>query len=333
MSTQAKSRHAALLDALDDATPMAAGAAAAQGKASPDASVPALSTAGSLLREELHAERERANSLQHEVEALRSAPAERKIPAQLIRHGKFRDRHELGFKDAKYEELKASILHEQGNHVAILVRPLLESDAQGHEYEVVWGHRRHQACLELGFEVNAIVRELSDREAVVLMTLENKLREGLSQYELARTYKAWLDEELFPNQQAVAEREGLNQATISRIMSINELPAAIVDRIDDPRTIAGKWAAKVLRLISADGEGVAARLAAMVRKRTPAALMKVIEPPQSMEPREVTVGDRPIFQAVPSKKRGEEVSWSTIKLYTNLDEDKLKKLAAFIAKL
>ena len=332
MSTQ-KNRHTALLAALEDPAPLAAGAAATQGKAHPDASVPALNTAGTLLRDELQAQRERADALQQEVDALRSAPAERRIPPALIRHGKFRDRHELGFHDAAFEELKASIEAEQGNHMAVLVRPLAQPDEDGCQYEVVWGHRRHRACLDLGIEVNAIVRDLSDREAVILMTVENKFREGLSQYELARKFKVWLDEKLFPNQQAIADREGLNQATISRIMSINDLPAAVVDRIEDPRAIAGKWAAKVLQLLSSDEKGVKARLAALNEKCTPAALMKAIDPPHALEPKDVMAGDKPIFQVVPSKKRGGEISWGTIKLYSELDEAKLEKLAAFIAKL
>lgn len=332
MSTQ-KNRHSALLASLDEPA-ATSNHADSQRKAHPDDSVPALNTAGSLLREELQLQRERADTLQQEVEELRSAPAERGIPAAKIRHGKFRDRHELGFHDAAFEELKASIQSENGNQMAVLVRPLAEPDADGCEYEVVWGHRRHKACLELGIDVNAIVRDLTDREAVILMTVENKYRQGLSQFELARKFKVWLDENIFPNQQSIADREGLNQATISRIMSINELPAAVVDRIEDPRTIAGKWAARVLQLLSADEKGIKARLEALEGKHTPAALMKkAIEPTKPLEARDVKVGEKAIFQVIPTKKAGGDVAWSTIKLHSELDEASLQKLAAFIAKL
>lgn len=333
MSTQAKNRHAALLNALGDEEALPGSRASGKQKGNPDASVPALGTAGELLREELQAERERADTLQQEVEVLRNAPAERKIDAKLIRHGRFRDRHELGFKDAAFEELRSSIQAEGGNKVAILVRPLSKPDAEGRAFEVVWGHRRHQACLDLGLEVNANVRELSDRDAVILMTLENKLREGLSQFELARTYKGWLDAKLFPNQQAIADRERLNQATISRIMMINELPAEVVELVEDPRKITGLWASKVLPRLAEDATGVRKRLEAVKGKLTPKALMNVIAPPAPLEPREVKVGDTPIFQAMPTRNSKGQVTWNTLKLCVKLDEAQLEKLAAFVAKL
>lgn len=329
----AKDRHAALMRDLDDETTAAAPAAAS--RVHPDSSVPALGTTGELLRQELQSARERAAGLEQELEALRAAPAERRIPAALIRHGKFRDRHALGFKDAKFEELKASIRKERGNTQPVLVRPLAEPDAEGHQFEIVWGHRRHIACLEVELEVNAIVRELSDREAVALMTLENKLREGLSQFELAGKYKTWLDEGLFENQQAIADQEGLNQATISRIMAINELPGELVERIEDPRKITGKWAAKVLAVVKKDRAGVLARLAETTGKVTPRAMMDAIlggaEPP--LQPRDVVVGKRRVFRAAPTRGDDGEVVWLDLKLEVPLNEVQLEKLAAFVAKL
>lgn len=330
----ARDRHAALMKDLDEETVAAAPAPASGGRTHPDSSVPALGTTGELMRQELQTARDQVAGLQRELEALRAAPAERQIPAKLIRHGKFRDRHALGFKDAKFEELKASIQKEGGNTQAVLVRPLAERDAEGHEFEAVWGHRRHIACLEAGMPVNVIVRELSDREAVALMTLENKLREGLSQFELAGKYKTWLVEGLFENQQAIADQEGLNQATISRIMAINDLPDELVERMDDPRKITGKWAAKVLAVVKKDRAGVLKRLSATSGKLTPKAAMDAIlgaEMPS--RPRDVVVGKQRVFRAMPTRGDDGEVTWSDLRLDVPLNEAQLEKLAAFLAKL
>lgn len=334
-SQKAKDRHTKLMDGLDLADETAPGIVGLSRKPHPDSSVPALGTTGDLLRAELAASREQVDALTREVGDLRAAPAERKIPARLIRHGKFRDRHELGFEDAKFEELKASIKSKGGNKQSVLVRPLPKPDADGREYEVVWGHRRHWACFELGLDVNVIVRELSDREAVELMTIENKFREDLSQYELARRYKIWLDEGLYESQQAIAEREGLNQATISRIMTINELPEELVDRVDDPRKIKGVWAAKVVSLVKKDRAGVLKRIGSAGGKLTPKALMDLIAPPAaSLEPRDISVDGRRVFQAMePSSGGSGEVTWTTLKLCTPLDDSQLEKLAAFAATL
>lgn len=331
MSTQ--KRHSLLMDALGDVAAPAPAMNAPTGKASPDVSVPALNTAGELLREELATERSRANALEQKLQELLESPAEQKIAPHLIRHGRFRDRHELGFKDAKFQELKASIQEEGGNVAAVLLRPLAEPDQEGREYEVVWGHRRHMACLDLGLDVNAVVRSLDDREAVTLMTLENKLREGLSQYELAKTYKIWLDEGVFPNQQAIAEKEKLAQPTISRIMAINDLPAEIVGRIEDPRKITGNWTVSILGLLAADREAVMGRLQALEGKLSPKGLLAALADRQAQGPKELSVGGKRVLQATPVRGKDGKVTWPAVKVYVDLDEAKLEKLAAFLAKL
>lgn len=335
-SRNTKGRHDALMGVLAAPQTQASTAVktASEAKATPDSSVPALAKTGDLMRTELLAARARAETLQVEVDALRAAPAERKIPAHLITHGRFRDRHELGFHDAKFAELKASIQAQHGNKQPVLVRPLTGPDAHGHEYEVVWGHRRHRACLDLGLDVNAIVRTLTDREAVDLMTIENKHREDLSQFELARKYRVWLEEGLFENQQGIASKEGLNQATISRIMAINDLPDAFVARIADPRRISGNWAATVMAAIKRDPEDAARRLDALSGQVSPKDLLKALEAPDALPPpREVRVGERPVLQAIAIRGAGGDAMWSTLKLSTALSDEKLEKLAAFIAEL
>jgi ParB family chromosome partitioning protein len=333
----AKGRHEALMSDLDEAAapvPSTSSAPAPVGKPNPDNSVPTLAKTGELLRTELQTARAKVDALQMEVDELRLAPAERKIPARLIAHGRFRDRHELGFSDAAFQALKASIQAERGNTQPVLVRPLAKPDAEGCKYEVVWGHRRHRACLESDLDVNTIVRDLTDREAVALMTIENKLRTDLSQFELARKYKVWLDEGLFESQQAIADKEGLNQATISRIMAINELPAEIVARIEDPRKVSGKWASDVLGLMKRDRDGVMTRLADVAGQVSPKALLKLLDRVDELPaPKDVLAGKRPIFQATAGRGPGGDVVWSGLKLYEPLDEVQLEKLAAFIAKL
>lgn len=90
--------------------------------------------------------------------------------------------------DDKMQELVESI-RERGVLVPILVRPKENS-----EYEIIAGHRRNRASLLAGkTEIPAIVRDMDDDTAILLMVDSNLQREELLPSEKAFAYKMKLD--------------------------------------------------------------------------------------------------------------------------------------------
>ena len=90
--------------------------------------------------------------------------------------------------DEKMDELVASI-RENGVLVPVLLRP----DEHG-GYEMVSGHRRMHASILAGFDtIPAIVREMTNDEAVIAMVDANIQREELLPSEKAFAYKMKLD--------------------------------------------------------------------------------------------------------------------------------------------
>ena len=86
--------------------------------------------------------------------------------------------------DEKMDELVASI-KENGVVVPVLLRP----DEHG-EYEMVSGHRRMHASMLAGFDtIPAIIREMTNDEAVIAMVDANIQREELLPSEKAFAYK------------------------------------------------------------------------------------------------------------------------------------------------
>ncbi len=83
--------------------------------------------------------------------------------------------------DAAFEVLKQSIAA-SGQEVPILVRPMPGKPGR---YQVAYGHRRLRACRQLGLQVRALVKPLSDAELVVAQGLENAARVDLSFIEKA----------------------------------------------------------------------------------------------------------------------------------------------------
>ncbi|MEQ7884064.1 ParB/RepB/Spo0J family partition protein [Xanthomonas hortorum] len=332
MSKQ-KARSAALLGAMDGEGFPPLAHSAVSGAARPDSSVPALGMVSELARDELRLARERVAQLQGQLDAVAAAGSVQLVDPAKITHTQYRDRDDLGFRDEKYEELKEDIRRKGRNEQPILLRPArAENVAAGFEFEVVWGHRRHRVTSELGIPVEAIVRDVTDREAVLLMSSENARREGLSQYEQARKYRTWLKAGLFENMVAIAEAEGVHKATISRIMSINDLPDEVFAALKDPRKVTGLFAAKFLQAAETNEEAVES-LKDLDKKLTPGELLKKVAPVSpKMDPIEFKSGERRIFEAVPVAAEG-GTKFSELRLHIELDQDKLRKLAEFAASL
>lgn len=99
-----------------------------------------------------------------------SANAVREIDPALIEDDGPRDR--LAIADADVADLAHSI-RQHGQQVPIMVRPL--ADAAG-RYRVVYGRRRLQALRLVGLPAKALVRSLTDEQAILAQGQENSQR-------------------------------------------------------------------------------------------------------------------------------------------------------------
>ncbi|WP_105373392.1 plasmid partitioning protein RepB [Neorhizobium huautlense] len=121
--------------------------------------------------------------------------------------------------------LLASI-RDQGQQVPILVRP---HPTDAGRYQVAFGHRRLRAVQELGQQIKAIVRNLTDEELVIAQGQENNEREDLSYIEKSR-FAHYLKER-FPRE-VIISAMSLDKAEISRMFAIiDQLPADLIDAI------------------------------------------------------------------------------------------------------
>lgn len=111
----------------------------------------------------------------------------------------------------RVRELAESI-RESGLQQPIVLRP------SNGRYEIVFGDRRYLAhkLLELK-TIKAIVRDLDDKETVVIRGIENLQRENLTASEEARTYLA-LKEEGGLGVMAIAKKTGKTYTTVKRYL-------------------------------------------------------------------------------------------------------------------
>jgi ParB family transcriptional regulator, chromosome partitioning protein len=163
--------------------------------------------------------------------------------------------------DAEFRLLKEDI-RTQGQLDPIRVRPAPAGSA--YEYEIVYGHRRHAACLLLdretegGFRVLALLDAAAvDRKRLVLrMHAENDVREDLSPYEYGRMYRSWLSAGLFETQGDLAAAVGRDDSPVSMYLQIADLPSELLAAFVDPRDISLRWAPQIMKALKEDREHV-----------------------------------------------------------------------------
>ncbi len=116
------------------------------------------------------------------------------------------------FDEAAIAELADSV-RERGVLQPILVRPT------GTGYEVVAGERRLRAARMAGLEsVPAVVKEMSDQEALEVAIIENLQREDLNDVEQALAYKQLLDFGL--TQEQVANAVGKSRSAVTNTLRL-----------------------------------------------------------------------------------------------------------------
>lgn len=137
-------------------------------------------------------------------------------------------------------ELAASI-RERGVLQPVLLRP------HGDGYQVVAGERRFLAAGEAGFHtIPAIIRPLTDREALLIALIENLQRENLNPMDEARAYYR-LATDYGLGHEEIGQRVGKDRSTVSNVLRFNNLPAE-VQTLLEAGTITGGHARALLGL-------------------------------------------------------------------------------------
>jgi ParB family chromosome partitioning protein len=170
------------------------------------------------------------------------------VDPKSIRRSKWANRHAAEFATEDFQELKREIENAGENIQPIKVRHIDEGrvgvfDGQTPIYEIVYGHRRHQACTELGLHINVIVaKEMDDRSLFKEMDRENRGRKNLSAWEQGQMYVAALDQGLYPSLRTLAEDVGANLSDVSRAIKLARLPKFVIEAFETPLDLQVRWA-------------------------------------------------------------------------------------------
>jgi ParB family chromosome partitioning protein len=205
-------------------------------------------------------------SLTRELSEVRQklADYEGSIPLRLldpkrIRRSKYANRHPSEFLSADFQRLKQQLIDAGVNIQPIKVRPI--SGDPDFDFEVAFGHRRHQGTLEAGIEVLAFIEEMSDQELWLVMARENLERKDMSPWEQGKSLLQAMETGLFSSNRKLASELGIDQSNALKMLSLARLPDAIVGAFVTPTELQLAWAKPLSDALQKDPDGVIARAA------------------------------------------------------------------------
>lgn len=219
--------------------------------------------------------------------------------------------------------LLASI-REQGQQVPILVRPHPEKSGR---YQVAFGHRRLRAIQELGLQVKAVIRTLTDEELVIAQGQENNEREDLSYIEKSRFAQRL--KERFPRE-VITSAMSVDKAELSRMLSIiDSLPSGLIDAIGPASGIGRRSWQELADLVQKDANhdpvalALSEEMQAMSSQDRFKALILVLKP------RRIVRGLPEVLSTSSGQRLG-HVKQSKTKLEITVDRKEAAEFAAFL---
>jgi ParB family transcriptional regulator, chromosome partitioning protein len=155
----------------------------------------------------------------------------RELPIDLIDRNPFQTRSHVN--EDQLAELAASITA-NGVVQPVLVRP----QANG-RFQLIAGERRWLASMRAGKQtIPAILRQVSDEQAMEITIVENLQRADLNPMEQARAFDR-LAREFHMTQEQMAVRTGKDRSSIANFLRLLRLPSGIQSRVESSQLTFG----------------------------------------------------------------------------------------------
>ncbi len=155
----------------------------------------------------------------------------REIPVDLIDRNPFQTRGAMN--EVQLAELAASITA-NGVVQPVLVRRLLNG-----RYQLIAGERRWRASMQAGKPtIPAILRQVSDEQAMEITIVENLQREDLNPMEQARAFER-LSREFQMTQEQMAIRTGKDRTSVANFLRLLKLPSSVQSLVEDGKLSFG----------------------------------------------------------------------------------------------
>jgi ParB family chromosome partitioning protein len=213
-----------------------------------------------------------------------STPAPDLLPGESIQHIPLNrlDRNPYQTRSVSFgglDDLGASI------QAVGLLQPIVVRPVAGGRYQVIAGERRWEAVRQLRHRsIAAIVRPVSNEQAMEMTIVENLQRLELTCMEQARSYER-LAREFALTQEQMAERTGKPRASVANFLRLLTLPASVQAMLDRGQLSFGHAKAVMALDSPADIENLAQHIAtrSLSVRQTEKAVANLVHPRERAE--------------------------------------------------
>ena len=158
------------------------------------------------------------------AEATSAAGKPLEVPVEQIDRNPFQTR--TRFDEDALAELAQSV------SATGVVQPIVVRALAGGRFQLIAGERRWLASKKAGkATIPAIVREVSDEQAMEMTIVENLQRADLNPMEQARAYER-LGREFKLTQEQMAQRTGKDRASVGNFLRLLRLPPAVQGKVE-----------------------------------------------------------------------------------------------------
>jgi ParB family chromosome partitioning protein len=158
----------------------------------------------------------------------------RLINPALIRVTQHPNRAPDAYTNEEFDVFRDVIQHANGNTQPITVRRTADA-TDGYEYELIAGHRRHRACLDLGLDVLAVIEvDCGDDSAYLLRLRENSGRVDLSPWELGCQVLDGIKHRHLRSIRHAGLVTGRDPSDLAKAVQLAELPPSVIGAFASP---------------------------------------------------------------------------------------------------
>jgi ParB family chromosome partitioning protein len=189
----------------------------------------------------------------------------RRLDPRRVDIGAYANRDPSHYHGEAWEAFQREIAASNGNVQAVLVHP-----KEAGRFEIVFGHRRRQACSDEALPLLAVIAKgIGDQLLFQLMERKNRSRVDLSPYEQGQTYTTALDRGLYASLRQLAAAIDRDPGIVSRYLAIARLPAPVLDALSSRTNVQKRWGEQLAALHQKDPDGLLARARTLssLRKR------------------------------------------------------------------
>jgi ParB family chromosome partitioning protein len=209
---------------------------------------------------------EKVTILEQRLKEFEGALPVRMVDPKKIIASKWANRAQQNFDTDDFIALKEEIANAQGNVQPIKIRPV---KGEIEQYEIIFGHRRHRACLELDLPVLAVIEPVSDQDLFKEMDRENRTRLDLSPWEQGKMYRRALSDGLFLSIGELSKELGVDKGNLSKSLKLADLPDEIVEAFASPLELQYRWAKLLSDAVEQDADGVFKRASELKGRARP----------------------------------------------------------------